>query len=188
MKCFVCSMSLGQSSAVGSPVLVPFSRWSSEPSLAHCSPDSCPHMAQSCSPPSALVELPHRTPPSLPDRPVPVLVPLRRSESVGRRNLLRHPNPLPPLLPNRDSDYELEPLDRGRKRAIDNQYMFFWQRRDEKANRRSRGWKVLQDSRPDGDFDRDLVVHKTRGNRATHTCLNDTAGALSLHHDSCLPC
>ncbi|KAK9975254.1 hypothetical protein ABG768_023307 [Culter alburnus] len=117
----------GQSSAHGSPVLVPFSRWSSEPSLAHYSPDSCPHsspaMAQSCLPPSALAALPHRTPPSLPDRPVPV--PLRRSESVGRRNLLRHPNPLPPLLPNRDSDYELEPLDRGRKRAIDNQYMFF---------------------------------------------------------------
>ncbi|KAL0194044.1 hypothetical protein M9458_012340, partial [Cirrhinus mrigala] len=44
------------------------------------------------------------------------------TESVGRRNLLRHPNPLPPLLTNRDSDYELEPPDRGRKRAIDNQY------------------------------------------------------------------
>ncbi|XP_017211718.2 SH2B adapter protein 3 isoform X1 [Danio rerio] len=115
----------GQSSAFGSPVLVPFSRWSSEPSLAHCSPDSCPHssssMAQSCSPPSSLAGLSHRTPSFLPDRHAP----LHRSESVGRRNLLRHPNPLPPLLPNRDSDYELEPPDRGRKRAIDNQYMFF---------------------------------------------------------------
>ncbi|XP_051535761.1 SH2B adapter protein 3-like [Myxocyprinus asiaticus] len=114
----------GQSSAFGSPVLVPFSRWSSEPSLARCSLDSYPlsgpSVAQSCSPPSALVPALHRI---LPDRPVPV--PLRRSESVGRRNLLRHPNPLPPLLPNRDSDYELEPPDRGRKRAIDNQYMFF---------------------------------------------------------------
>ncbi|KAG7262778.1 hypothetical protein CRUP_021622 [Coryphaenoides rupestris] len=50
--------------------------------------------------------------------------PLRRSESVGRRPLLRHPHPHhPPLFPQRDSDYELEP-ERGRKRAIDNQYMF----------------------------------------------------------------
>ncbi|KAL1273739.1 hypothetical protein QQF64_026553 [Cirrhinus molitorella] len=113
----------GQSSAVGSPILVPFSRWSSEPNLAHCSPDSCPHSSPSTSQTSALSALQHRTPPSLPDRSVPV--PLRRSESVGRRNLLRHPNPLPPLMPNRDSDYELEPPDRGRKRAIDNQYMFF---------------------------------------------------------------
>uniref|UniRef100_A0A671LLR1 SH2 domain-containing protein n=1 Tax=Sinocyclocheilus anshuiensis TaxID=1608454 RepID=A0A671LLR1_9TELE len=78
---FSC-ISLGQSSAIGSPLLVPFSH-----------------------------------------RPIPV--PLRRSESVGRRNLLRHPNLLPPLLSNRDSDYELEPPNRGRKRAIDNQYMFF---------------------------------------------------------------
>ncbi|KAF4113827.1 SH2B adapter protein 3 [Onychostoma macrolepis] len=113
----------GQSSAIGSPVLVPFSRWSSEPSLAHCSPDSCPHFSPSTVQSSALSALPHRTPSSFPGRPVPI--PLRRSESVGRRNLLRHPNPLPPLLPNRDSDYELEPPDRGRKRAIDNQYMFF---------------------------------------------------------------
>ncbi|XP_043100526.1 SH2B adapter protein 3-like [Puntigrus tetrazona] len=113
----------GQSSAVGSPVLVPFSRWSSEPSLAHCSPDSCPHSSPFTAQSSGLSVLPHRTGASFPDRPVPV--PLRRSESVGRRNLLRHPNPLPPLLANRDSDYELEPPDRGRKRAIDNQYMFF---------------------------------------------------------------
>uniref|UniRef100_A0A3Q4HJD3 SH2B adapter protein 3-like n=1 Tax=Neolamprologus brichardi TaxID=32507 RepID=A0A3Q4HJD3_NEOBR len=48
--------------------------------------------------------------------------PLRRSESVGRRNLLRHPSTHAPIIPQRDSDYELEP-DRGRKRAIDNQYM-----------------------------------------------------------------
>ncbi|XP_051981941.1 SH2B adapter protein 3-like [Xyrauchen texanus] len=115
----------GQSSALGSPVLVPFSRWNSEPSLAHWSLDSYPHsgpsVAQSCLPQSALAPALHHIPPSLFDRPVP----LRRSESVGRRNLLRHPNPLPPLLPNRNSDYELEPPDRGRKRAIDNQYMFF---------------------------------------------------------------
>uniref|UniRef100_A0A3Q0R8L0 SH2B adaptor protein 3 n=1 Tax=Amphilophus citrinellus TaxID=61819 RepID=A0A3Q0R8L0_AMPCI len=55
------------------------------------------------------------TPPSQPP-------PLRRSESVGRRNLHRHPNTHAPIIPQRDSDYELEP-DRGRKRAIDNQYM-----------------------------------------------------------------
>lgn len=123
MKYFLCCISLGQSSAIGSPVLVPFSRWSSEPSLAHCSPDSCPHSSPSMAQSSALSAVLHRTPSSFPDRPIPV--PLRRSESVGRRNLLRHPNPLPPLLPNQDSDYELEPPDRGRKRAIDNQYMFF---------------------------------------------------------------
>ncbi|XP_016387346.1 SH2B adapter protein 3-like [Sinocyclocheilus rhinocerous] len=111
----------GQSSAIGSPLLVPFSRWSSEQSLAHCSPDSCPHSSPSTAQSSALAALQHHMPLSFPDRPVP----LRRSESVGRRNLLRHPNPLPPLLPNRDSDYELEPPNRGRKRAIDNQYMFF---------------------------------------------------------------
>ncbi|XP_052453676.1 SH2B adapter protein 3-like [Carassius gibelio] len=113
----------GQSSALGSPLLVPFSRWSSEPSLAHCSPDSCPQSSPSTVQSSALDALQHHMPLSFPDRPVPV--PLRRSESVGRRNLLRHPNPLPPLLANRDSDYELEPPNRGRKRAIDNQYMFF---------------------------------------------------------------
>ncbi|KAA0716821.1 SH2B adapter protein 3 [Triplophysa tibetana] len=116
----VNSTHTGQNSALGSPVLVPFSRWSSEPSLAHCSLDSFPGSSPSMAL-SALAQVPHHTPPSLPDRPVL----LRRSESVGRRNLLRHPNPLPPLVPNRDSDYELEPPDRGRKRAIDNQYMFF---------------------------------------------------------------
>lgn len=52
-----------------------------------------------------------------PDPPPPVPAPLRRSESVGRRPLLRHSH-----IPQRDSDYELEP-DRGRKRAVDNQYM-----------------------------------------------------------------
>lgn len=51
--------------------------------------------------------------------PPPAPVPLRRSESVGRRPLLRHANA---HIPQRDSDYELEP-DRGRKRAVDNQYM-----------------------------------------------------------------
>lgn len=123
INCFLYCISLGQSSVIGSPVLVPFSRWSSEPSLAHCIPDSCPHSSSSMAQSSALSALSHRMPSSFTDRLIPV--PLRRSESVGRRNLLRHPNPLPPLLTNRDSDYELEPPDRGRKRAIDNQYMFF---------------------------------------------------------------
>ncbi|XP_068166983.1 SH2B adapter protein 3 [Antennarius striatus] len=114
--------------------LVPFSlhRWSSEPSLAHCSlARSSSHPSPSCatttttptnsssssSPSPAAQPGNHRTnpvtdPPSAP-------APLRRSESVGRRPLLRHPNP---RIPQRDSDYELE-ADRGRKRAIDNQYM-----------------------------------------------------------------
>uniref|UniRef100_UPI0037E86D9F SH2B adapter protein 3 n=1 Tax=Semicossyphus pulcher TaxID=241346 RepID=UPI0037E86D9F len=100
-------------------LLVPFSlhRWSSEPSLAHCS------LARSSAPSTSSVSQPgtrpsNRTNPA-PDPPPSVPAPLRRSESVGRRPLLRHPNP---HLPQRDSDYELEP-ERGRKRAIDNQYM-----------------------------------------------------------------
>ncbi|XP_036383391.1 SH2B adapter protein 3 [Megalops cyprinoides] len=118
--------SSGQSAA-SSAVLVPFSlhRWSSEPSLAHCSPSSCPrlHPAAGLSPgtiPPAGQLFQRGSP--VPERPV--TEGLRRSESVGRRPLQRHPNPHPPLLPQRDSDYELEPPDRGRKRAIDNQYMF----------------------------------------------------------------
>ncbi|XP_076127123.1 SH2B adapter protein 3 isoform X1 [Alosa pseudoharengus] len=135
--------SAGQNSPA---VLVPFSlhRWSSEPSLALCTPPSRSCLspsANSLSPTSGLApsgtsphhhhqhhqqhqhpSLPQR-PPALPDRPAPP--PLRRSESVGRRPMLqRHPNPLPPLLPQRDSDYELEPPSRSHKRAIDNQYMF----------------------------------------------------------------
>lgn len=54
-----------------------------------------------------------------PNPPPSAPVPLRRSESVGRRPLLRHTNA---HIPQRDSDYELEP-ERGRKRAVDNQYM-----------------------------------------------------------------
>ncbi|XP_068995290.1 LOW QUALITY PROTEIN: SH2B adapter protein 3 [Embiotoca jacksoni] len=120
-------------------LLVPFSlhRWSSEPSLAHCSlargssrpPTSCSGSAaaaaattsgpgsvsQPANPPFARGSLPPDPAPSAPP-------PLRRSESVGRRPLLRHPNAHAPVVPQRDSDYELEP-DRGRKRAIDNQYM-----------------------------------------------------------------
>ncbi|XP_060927827.1 SH2B adapter protein 3 [Limanda limanda] len=113
-------------------VLVPFSlhRWSSEPSLAHCS------LARGCGqpPPSCSTTSSASTPSSVsrqgthpPGRPVPnplltAPAPLRRSESVGRRPLLRHAPPHTPIIPQRDSDYELEP-ERGRKRAIDNQYM-----------------------------------------------------------------
>lgn len=111
----VIPLSSGQSS---SAVLVPFSlhRWSSEPSLAHCSPSLLPSPD-----PLPQPRLPLLRPAPFPD--LSTSGPLRRSESVGRRPLLRHPNPHPPLLTQRDSDYELEP-DRGRKRAIDNQYMF----------------------------------------------------------------
>ncbi|XP_071751001.2 SH2B adaptor protein 3 [Centroberyx gerrardi] len=115
-------------------VLVPFSlhRWSSEPSLAHCSLASCSGLLPSSSTstttsgPGPASQSGHRPPPRsnpLPDPPTSGPAPLRRSESVGRRPLLRHPNPHPPIIPQRDSDYELEP-ERNRKRAIDNQYMF----------------------------------------------------------------
>ncbi|XP_030272029.1 SH2B adapter protein 3 [Sparus aurata] len=111
-------------------LLVPFSlhRWSSEPSLAHCSlagsssqpPSSC--STSTTSSPSSVFQTGNhpftRTNPA-PNPPPSVPAPLRRSESMGRRPLLRHPNP---HIPQRDSDYELEP-ERGRKRAIDNQYM-----------------------------------------------------------------
>ncbi|XP_061118162.1 SH2B adapter protein 3-like [Conger conger] len=86
-------------------VLVPFClhRWSSEPSLARSDP-----------------------PPTLAPPPGPAPVPgrpgeaLHRSASVGRRPLQLHPNLRPPPL---DPTYELEPLSRARKRAVDNQYM-----------------------------------------------------------------
>lgn len=113
-------------------LLVPFSlhRWSSEPSLAHCSlarsstqpPSSCSTSASTTSSPSSVSQpgnRPFTRTNRVPDPPPPAPSPLRRSESVGRRPLLRHPNP---HIPQRDSDYELEP-ERGRKRAIDNQYV-----------------------------------------------------------------
>ncbi|XP_034026511.1 SH2B adapter protein 3 [Thalassophryne amazonica] len=115
-------------------LLAPFSlhRWSSEPSLAHCSLScSSSHQpapsnsSRSTSNPSSVSQ---PGPPLLPrtsvlSDPTPSApAPLRRSESVGRRPLLRHSNPHTPIIPQRDSDYELEP-ERGRKRAIDNQYM-----------------------------------------------------------------
>uniref|UniRef100_A0AAV2MQP1 SH2B adapter protein 3 n=1 Tax=Knipowitschia caucasica TaxID=637954 RepID=A0AAV2MQP1_KNICA len=88
-------------------ILAPFSlhRWSSEPSLASgsCSVRPVPPSENQPAPPDV-----PRTRAPLPALPA---VPLRRSESVG-------PRPLP----HRHSDYELEPM-RGRKRAIDNQYM-----------------------------------------------------------------
>ncbi|CAL8249217.1 unnamed protein product [Merluccius merluccius] len=142
----------GQVSGV---VLVPFSlhRWSSEPSLADCSLARSPSLPPALSSSSAATapsnnnhhhhhhhpgagsqsgQPPPGQPPPRSGHPAPAAPPtaapapgpLRRSESVGRRPLLRHPNPHPPPFPQRDSDYELEP-ERGRKRAIDNQYMFF---------------------------------------------------------------
>ncbi|XP_053182134.1 SH2B adapter protein 3 [Scomber japonicus] len=110
-------------------LLVPFSlhRWNSEPNLAHCSlarSSSQPHSSSSTTSSPSSVSQPGNhpflranvaPPPSAP-------VPLRRSESVGRAPLLRHTNPRTSIIPQRDSDYELEP-ERSRKRAIDNQYM-----------------------------------------------------------------
>ncbi|XP_041855736.1 SH2B adapter protein 3 [Melanotaenia boesemani] len=117
-------------------LLVPFSlhRWSSEPSLAHCSlarssiqtPSFCSTTSNTTVSSPSSVSHPgnHQfTRTILAPEPTPsVPLPLRRTESVGRRPLLRSPNPHTPIIPQRDSDYELEP-DRGRKRAIDNQYM-----------------------------------------------------------------
>ncbi|XP_026177054.1 SH2B adapter protein 3 [Mastacembelus armatus] len=112
-------------------LLVPFSlhRWSSEPSLAHCSlarsSSQPPSSTSSTSGPNSVSQAGNhpftRTNPG-PDPPPSAPAPLRRSESVGRRPHLRHPNQHTPFIPQRDSDYELEP-ERGRKRAIDNQYM-----------------------------------------------------------------
>ncbi|XP_062418203.1 SH2B adapter protein 3 [Pungitius pungitius] len=114
-------------------LLVPFSlhRWSSEPSLAHCSlarsasqpRSTCPTSTSTTSSPGSVALPGNRAPTRTnrgPDPPLTAAAPLRRSESVGRRPLLaRHPIT---HIPQRDSDYELEP-ERGRKRAIDNQYM-----------------------------------------------------------------
>ncbi|XP_074493522.1 SH2B adapter protein 3 [Sebastes fasciatus] len=113
-------------------LLVPFSlhRWSSEPSLAHCSlarsfsqpRSSCSTSTSNTTSPSSVSQPGNRQFTRTNPVPVPipsVPAPLRRSESVGRRPLLRQPSP---HIAQRDSDYELEP-DRGRKRAIDNQYM-----------------------------------------------------------------
>lgn len=115
-----CLPSSGQLSGA---LLVPFSlhRWSSEPSLARCS------LASSSGPPPAFSSSTTSTTSTQVARAAPEPAPsapahLRRSESVGRRPLLRNPNPHTPIIPRRDSDYELEP-DRSRKRAIDNQYM-----------------------------------------------------------------
>lgn len=104
-------------------LLIPFSlhRWSSEPSLAHCSlartfsqPPASSSTPTSASQPE---NLPFTRAHPVPPPPLPAPAALRRSESVGRRPMLRHPNS---HVPQRDSDYELEP---ERKRAIDNQYM-----------------------------------------------------------------
>uniref|UniRef100_A0A8C6UKQ9 SH2B adaptor protein 3 n=1 Tax=Neogobius melanostomus TaxID=47308 RepID=A0A8C6UKQ9_9GOBI len=104
-------------------MLAPFSlhRWSSEPSLAQCSlaSSSSVSTARPVPQPEHQPIAPQgssRTHNPLPAPPAPA-VPLRRSESMGPRPLFP-----PAALPHRHSDYELEPL-RGRKRAIDNQYM-----------------------------------------------------------------
>ncbi|KAL4646551.1 SH2B adapter protein 3 [Arapaima gigas] len=114
------SSSPGRSSP-GATVLVPFSlhRWSSEPNLTHCGPPSWirSHPRGSAPPTGQFLQ----RAPLAQERPVDSL---RRTESVGRRPLQRHPHPQAALLPQRSSDYELEPPDRGRRRAIDNQYMF----------------------------------------------------------------
>uniref|UniRef100_G3NSJ6 SH2B adaptor protein 3 n=1 Tax=Gasterosteus aculeatus TaxID=69293 RepID=G3NSJ6_GASAC len=113
--------------------LIPFSlhRWSSEPSLAHCSlarsasqpRSTCPSSTSTSSSPGSVPPPANRPFPRtnrVPDAPLTAAAPLRRSESAGRRPLLpRHPIT---NIPQRDSDYELEP-ERGHKRAIDNQYM-----------------------------------------------------------------
>lgn len=114
-------------------LLVPFSlhRWNSEPNLAHCSLSRCSSQPASSSTTSSTttsgpssVSQPgnHPFPRTNPVPPPSALAPLRRSESVGRRPLHRHTNLHTPIIPQRDSDYELEPQ-RNRKRAIDNQYM-----------------------------------------------------------------
>ncbi|XP_061881551.1 SH2B adapter protein 3 [Entelurus aequoreus] len=104
-------------------------RWNSEPSLAHCSLSrSQPQSSSSTSSSSTCAGSAHGPGPqpspraNNPAPPPSATTPLRRSESMGRRPLLRHSNPHPPVISQRDSDYELEP-ERGRKRAIDNQYM-----------------------------------------------------------------
>eukprot|EP00064_Thunnus_orientalis_P020154 superscaffoldBa00005399_g20286 len=117
-------------SQLSSALLVPFSlhRWNSEPSLAHCSlarSSSQPHSSStnsSSTTSSVSQQGNHPTPRGNPIPPPSAPAPLRRSESVGRGPLLRHPHTHTPIIPQRDSDYELEP-DRSRKRAIDNQYM-----------------------------------------------------------------
>lgn len=123
---------LSPSGQLSNALLVPFSlhRWNSEPNLAHCSlarSSSQPHSSSSTTSSPSSVSQPGNhpflranvaPPPSAP-------VPLRRSESVGRAPLLRHTNPRSSIIPQRDSDYELEP-ERSRKRAIDNQYMLLW--------------------------------------------------------------
>lgn len=121
-------------------MLAPFSlhRWSSEPGLAHCSlarsasqrPSSSGNSSVSTArsvsqtehqPSLREAQTSSRTHHPLPDPPAPA-VPLRRSESVEPRSLFHHTTLRPAVIPQRHSDYELEPL-RGRKRAIDNQYM-----------------------------------------------------------------
>ncbi|KAK6483429.1 SH2B adapter protein 3-like isoform X1 [Huso huso] len=95
-------------------VLAPFSRhrWSSEPSLAHISAANCPrvHTLDSLHQHSEPEQIFHLVTPreDLPGA-------LRHSDSIGVQ---------PRQLQQRDSDYQLDPPSGGRKRAIDNNYMF----------------------------------------------------------------
>ncbi|MBN3309331.1 SH2B adaptor protein 3 [Amia ocellicauda] len=83
-------------------------RWSSEPNLAHVSMPGCPRVP--------LLDTLHPPPQrSLPQEEALSAGPWR-AESVGTQP--------PHHGQHRDSDYELEPPDRGRRRAVDNQYMF----------------------------------------------------------------
>lgn len=127
---------LSSSGQLANALLVPFSlhRWNSEPNLAHCSlarsssqPHSSSTSSTTSSPSSVSQPGNHPFPRANPAPPPSTHVPLRRSESVGRGPLLRHTNPHTSIIPQRDSDYELEP-ERSRKRAIDNQYMLLWPR------------------------------------------------------------
>ncbi|MBN3314850.1 SH2B3 protein, partial [Atractosteus spatula] len=118
LSSYVVASSSSQGLSVPSTmVLVPFTlhRWSSEPSLAHVTVARCPrvHTLDSLHQP---VPAPA---PQLFQRMAPpeevASQSLQRSESVGtqpQRHSLQ-----------RDPDYELEPTNRGHKRAIDNQYM-----------------------------------------------------------------
>lgn len=123
LSSYVVASSTSTQGQLQAAILAPFSlhRWSSEPSLASGSSSSVvsrplpqPDQPRSLPQVSQVSQVSPRT---LAPLPAPPAVPLRRSESMGPRPLFP-----PSALPHRHSDYELEPL-RGRKRAIDNQYM-----------------------------------------------------------------
>ncbi len=181
MNCFLCCISLGQSSAIGSPVLVPFSRWSSEPSLAHCSPDSCPHSSSSMAQSSAVSALPHRMASSFPDHPFPshcAGVSRWAAEICSATPTRCHPYwPTGTLTMNWAAR-------QGAQGAIDNQYMFFWQRQRMKKNKevtdekcsRIPGWmESIQQPNGRKDLESCEIAHDTRdGGTCAWTILPDT--------------